>query len=332
MKKTVAILAATCLVAACVPALSGCGNDGARFTLSEEGGKHYIISFSGFSEDYGEYEIPAYYGDEKIPVTEIADEGFASTRFTKITVPETVTKIGVAAFSFCYFLETVEFADGINLESFSRGMFGESDNLQRIKIPDSVKTVEPLVFANCSALSSVEMSAVETIGTRAFEGCTAMESISLPDSLKTIGTLAFYGSGLKSVEIPDSVEDIVTVDDDGAESTVYGLGLAAFNSCVSLESVKVGKGVKVIPSGAFGYCLELKEIRIPLSVEEVQGVHKDEKGNYVYGHAFYYCNALSDIYYEGDEEEWKNIKIDYSLYSSSINNEALKNATKHYGE
>ena len=337
MKKTVAIIAAAAAsLVIFSPALSGCGGDGVKFTLSEEGGKHYIVSYSGVSATYGEYEIPAYYGEGDLyaPVTEIADEGFASTRFSKITVPETVTKIGTAAFSFCYSLETVQFADGIKLEKFSHGMFGESTSLQQISIPDSVKAVDALAFKGCTSLTGVEMSSVETIGVRAFEGCTALESISLPDTLTTIGTLAFFNSGLKSVEIPDSVKDITTVDSEGNENTVYGIGRAAFNNCLQLESVKIGNGVKVIPSGAFGYCLALKEIYIPLSVEEVQGACY-ENGSFVFGHAFYYDSALTDVYFEGSEEQWKNIKIETgNLYASGItmDNSALINASKHYNK
>ena len=334
MKKTVATIAAACLLAACVPAISGCGGDGVKFTFSEEGGKHYIVSCSGFSSPSGEYEIPAYYGegDSLAPVTEIADEGFATTRVTKITIPETVTKIGTAAFSFCYSLETVEFADGIRLEEFSHGLFGESTSLQQIKIPDSVKTVDALAFKGCTSLSLVGMSSVETIGVRAFEGCTALESISLPDTLTTIGTMAFFNSGLKEIEIPDSVRDTVTVDAEGNEKTVYGIGLASFNNCLKLENVKIGNGVKTIPSGAFGYCLALKEIHIPLSVEAVQGAYYED-GSFIFGHAFYYDSALTDVYYAGSEEQWKNIKIETgNLYADGItmDNAALLGAVKHY--
>lgn len=334
MKKITAIILATSICAVCAPALSGCGGGDVTFTLSEEGGKHYIVSFNGMSSPYGEYEIPAYYGegDSYAPVTEIAEQGFSNTYYSKIKVPATVTKIGTAAFSFCYSLESVEFAEGIQLETLSHGMFGASAGLKEIKIPDSVKTIEGLVFYGCTSLSSVTMNSVETIGREAFEDCTALEEISLPSTLTTIGTMAFYNSGLKSVEIPDSVRDIVNVDGEGNESTVYGLGFSSFNSCVNLESVKVGKGVKTIPSGAFGYCLALKEIYLTPSLNEVQGAYY-ENGSFVYGHAFYYCSALTDLYFDGSEEQWKNIKINTdNLYSNGItlDNSAIIKAAKHY--
>ncbi|MDE7439231.1 MAG: leucine-rich repeat domain-containing protein [Clostridia bacterium] len=330
MKKTTAIiLASVAMLVTCAPALSGCGSGGVKFTLSEEGGKHYIVKCSGLSRLSGEYEIPAYYGegDSRAPVTEIADEGFASTNFRKITVPETVTKIGVAAFGFCPSLETVEFAEGINLKKFSRGTFGQSANLQQIKIPDSVTTLDGLVFSGCEKLSSVTMAGVEVIGDRVFENCTSLESITLPETLTTIGDMAFYCAGLKEIEIPASVRDSVTEN-----STVYGLGYGAFIGCEKLETAKIGSGVTVITSGAFGYCISLKKIYIPLSVKEVQGAYY-ENGALRCGHAFYGDEALTDVYFEGDEEQWKDIKIEKNtVYSNGItmDNSALIGAVKHY--
>ena len=335
MKKiTAIILGAAASLAVCAPAFSGCSKGEVKFTLSEEGGKHYIVSFSGMSSPSGEYEIPAYYGEGETyaPVTEIAENGFSSTYYNKIKVPNTVTKLGNACFSFCYSLETVEFEEGIALEAFSYGMFGASSNLKSIKVPDSVTSIGELAFYECTDLTSIEMNCVESIGARAFEECKALEEISLPSTLVTVGALAFYNSGLKRVEIPDSVKDIVSVDEEGNESTVYGLGLNAFNSCKSLESVKIGKGVSVIPSGAFGLCTSLKEIYIPLSVKEVQGAYY-RNGTFYFGHAFYYCTSLTDVYYEGSEDDWKNIKIETkNLHESGItmDNAALLNSKIHY--
>ena len=328
MKKTVAIILAAASFAACIPAFTGCNCSGkVKFTLSEEG-DHYIVSFAGLSSASGEYEIPAYYGEDKLPVSEIAAEGFSGTDFSKIIVPATVTKIGNMAFSYCRSLETVEFAEGIRIESISRAMFANSEKLQQIKIPDSVTTIDAYAFSGCNSLSDVYMGSVESIGDAAFNGCTALEQITLPDTLITIGEMAFYLSGLKSVDIPDSVHDVVTGDGE-EENTVSGLGMAAFLGCTSLESAKIGGGIKVIPSGAFGSCTSLKEVYIPLSVEEIGGAYY-EKGSIVYGHAFYSCKSLTDVYFEGTEDDWKSIKIEYLQYSSSVNNDAIKNAKMHY--
>lgn len=335
MKKVTAIFLSTITLASCTAGLSACGGDGIKFVLSEEGGKHYTVSCSALSSQTGEYEIPAYYGEGEnyAPVTAIADEGFSGTRFTKIKVPATVTQIGNAAFSYCNLLETVEFDEGIQLEKFSHGLFGKSVNLKNIKIPDSVTTLEGLVFSDCTSLSSVELAGVESIGVRAFYNCTALEEITLPDTLARIDSLAFYCSGLTSVSLPDSVRDTETGEGEDKQ-VVYGLGYGAFNNCLKLESVKIGSGIKVIPSGAFGYCIALKEIYIPLSVQEIQGALYD-KLEFKHGHAFYADKALTDVYFEGTAEQWKDIKIETkAAYENNMtmDNSALMNATKHYKE
>lgn len=62
----------------------------------------------------------------------------------------------------------------------------------------------------------------------------------------------------------------------------------SFRYCSGLESVTIGKGVELIEYGAFNW-----------------------------------CNSLTDVYYEGSEEEWQNIVIeDY--------NASLLNATVHF--
>ena len=115
-------------------------------------------------------------------------------------------------------------------------MFGRCVSLETIVFPDSVVKTEGLIFSDCQSLKSVTLnSGLTEIGTRAFENCTSLEEILFPSSLKTIGAGAFYNSGLKSVELPTSLQD--------AEDK-RGIGYSAFNSCTKLETVKIGGGVK----------------------------------------------------------------------------------------
>lgn len=83
---------------------------------------------------------------------------------------------------------------------------------------------------------------------RAFEGCTALISITIPGSVTSIGNGAFSDcKSLTSITIPDSVTSI---------------GDYAFGSCESLESVTIGDGVTYIGSDAFYGCTSLENILV----------------------------------------------------------------------
>ena len=102
-----------------------------------------------------------------------------------------------------------------------------------------------------------------------FSGCSGLTSVTIPDSVSTIGEFAFDGcSGLTSVTIPDSVSTI---------------GEFAFNDCSGLTSVTIPDSVSIIGDATFQKCKGLKNVTIPNSVTEI--------GEY----AFYYCSGLTSV-------------------------------------
>ena len=73
-----------------------------------------------------------------------------------------------------------------------------------------VTAIGDYAFYYCSALTSVTIpDSVTTIGNKAFYNCSSLTSVTIPDSVITIGNSVFYGcSSLTSVTIPDSVTAI----------------------------------------------------------------------------------------------------------------------------
>lgn len=354
-KKLTAFIIAAALCLACVPLFSGCSAK-TVYTLKEDadGNKYYVAGFSGFPDGLkGELFIPEYYGEgeNRAPVKEIAAQGFAGTKITSVTIPETVTKIGTAAFSYNYSLQSVTFAGDCQITNIAQGMFGYCSALTAISVPASVDYIEPMAFMNCTSLSEADIPlGVGRIGAKAFAGCTSLKQINLPDSLIRIGEQAFYTTGLTGIIIPDSVKDVETeirdengqpeLDGNGNKimNTVYGIGMGAFHTCVDLKYAVVGKGVKTLSPGAFGYCPVLARLYLPKSVEGIEGAYI-ENGEVVYKHAFHHNGSLTEIYYEGTEAEWtellkkvNNDRVTVKGDSEKYDNSALFTAHINYNQ
>lgn len=316
-KKITAVLVAVILllVAFSCLFLSGCSYKIKYDYMEYENGEGYYVVYAGgnITSLKGELKIPSTYGDgdKKAPVREIAVEGFRGAGITRLVIPASVTKIGVASFANCNRLKEVVFEEGSSLKEIPQGMFGFDVSLTEITLPQSVETIGYRAFYDCEALESVTLPEnLKTIMGSVFEDCHRLENITLPEGLEVIGSLAFYNCGLKEIVIPDSVQELY-----------YGV----FHTCRSLKKAVVGGGIAVIRSGVFGYCTGLEEIYIPSSVRKIEGMY-DGDGDSLLGHAFHNCNTLKIINYAGSQEEWEKINIDNESYSSggaTFNNNAL---------
>ena len=96
---------------------------------------------------------------------------------------------------------------------------------------------------------------VTTIGVRAFQNCTSIKSVTIPDSVTSIAIYAFQScSGLTSIAIPNGVKIIKA---------------STFQNCTGLTSVTIPKSVTEIEPQAFLNCDSLKTVTIPSSVVKI---------------------------------------------------------------
>ncbi|MBQ4486608.1 MAG: leucine-rich repeat protein [Oscillospiraceae bacterium] len=77
----------------------------------------------------------------------------------------------------------------------SSGAFSMNSKINSVVIPASVKNIWDETFYYCTHLVSVDMKGVEYIGPSAFNGCFALDYLTLPASLKTISEFAFEDCG-----------------------------------------------------------------------------------------------------------------------------------------
>lgn len=135
----------------------------------------------------------------------------------------------------------------------------------------AVTSIEASAFYN-KAITSVSIpSSVLSIGSSAFYNCTSLNSVTIAEGCEVINESAFFGcSALLLISIP---------------STVKRIEKLAFGDCTSLASVNLNEGLEYIGGGAFGHCPKLTSITIPSTITSM--------GNAV----FYQSIYLKTIYW-----------------------------------
>ena len=119
----------------------------------------------------------------------------------------------------------------------------------------TVTKVGAYAFQGCSGITAMILpEGIKEIGDYAFAYATAMTSVSLPESLEKIGTGTFKYSGLTAVELPENS---------------LNLGPAAFMGCSQLASVKLPSQITVLPNYLFENCYRLESIVIPNNVNTI---------------------------------------------------------------
>ena len=148
-------------------------------------------------------------------------------------------------------------------------------------------------FSCCESLQSVIIpNSVKSIGDEAFSWCQSLQRITIPNSVTSIGDYAFSScESLQSVTILNSVTKIGDFAFDSCESlqsvtipnSVTSIGDDAFRRCLSLQSITIPSSVTYIGDEAFRCCKSLQRITIPNSVTSI-GVE-----------AFSGCESLQSI-------------------------------------
>lgn len=232
-----------------------------------------------------------YNGVFSVPdgVRTIADCAFEHAKVTEVTTPETLKFIGYNAFWDCQ--ELVSISLGKSVETLGRGPFRMCNKLQtitvhednenfavidgvlynyqlssvircpqtlsgKVALPHSIRKINAYAFEWCTGIESIEIpEGCVFIGNSAFSTCENLSDVFLPKTLEYIDSSAFsYCNSIDSIVIPDSV---------------YYLGKYAFNCCHNLKEVEIGDGVEELKYCLFESCEKLNTVTLGENIKEI---------------------------------------------------------------
>ncbi len=232
-------------------------------------------------------------------VVEIAPEAFVDNPIESVELPSTLKKIGKRAFKGTKISEVV-LPEGFN--SLGEEAFFACDRLSRVEIPSTLKTIPSRAFEDCVKLRKLIIAeGVINVGEYAFSGCAELEEVDLPLSVKKVKEAAFEKCpSLATIKVPAEAIYAFKFEDEYYQTHSEG----------RLKTVVITCG-EVIPKRAFMNCYGLTSVTIPQSLLKISAS------------AFAKCTAITDVYFDGSENDWSYIK--FGLFNSS-----LKNAEIHY--
>ena len=215
---------------------------------------YYVTPFGNY------FGIDEYENSEWIKQTK---KSYNSAAYTPLSEIEIVYYIPAS-------LKTIKIIPCENEKEY--GPILENFPIETIIIGSSVKTLKEASFEKCRELKTVifeKNSSLEELGDDIFSFCEQLESIDIPNSVRTIPSQCFYHCrNLKEVNLPSSLEEIE---------------MGAFLVCENLKTITLPITLKKIEISAF-QTSGLVEITLPASLNTIE---ED---------AFYNCTSLKTVY------------------------------------
>ncbi len=197
----------------------------------------------------------------------------SGNKITNIRIPDSVTQVEDQAFDWCTNLEYQEFENGLYLGNENNPYIilvkAKDTGITACTVHDDAKIIGARAFDGCTLLEEMIIpDGVLSIHNYAFLNCTSLKTLSIPESVCTMGQYSVFTNvnGLQTLTIPVQFLSSSSLETSNVRTlTITGEGELSWNIFLnnkSLISVSIGAGVTAIHSGAFNGCDNLTEVYI----------------------------------------------------------------------
>ena len=211
---------------------------------------------------------------------------------------EGLKQIGMMSFADCSSLESIDLSNS-NITEIPNKAFSGCTSLKSVKLPPTVTKIANNAFSGCSKLEEIEgleQCKISELSATAFDSCVRLKDINLSNAtIAAIPDQIFSGMrGLISATVPKTVTSIGTeafyacknleMINGLSDCDITKIGEKAFYNCWSLKGADLsGSSFTVLPASAFKGDTALLSVKMPESLNEI--------GN----EAFYGCSAMKKL-------------------------------------
>jgi hypothetical protein len=228
----------------------------------------------------------------------------ACDNLESITIPSSITSLGIAPFSYCPKLSSIQVsADNAYFCSVDGVLFNKAKTqLYRYPsakpgnytIPDSVTTLSPYAFEGCKSFTSIYIPpSLQTLNSNTFEDCDNLLEINVDGTnvyFSSEDGVLFNKSKTRLVKCPPAKSGVYTLPGTVTEiggnafwrcgrltQIVLPTGLteldqACFYMCSGMTAIDIPNGITEIPMWAFAGCTNLQSVHLPANLTKILDV------------------------------------------------------------
>lgn len=229
-----------------------------------------------------------------IQIETIGSYAFANTNLTDVKLHDGITHIGDGIF---YRAKGISEVSLPNLITYIPQMTFAYSSVKTFNITSNIKRIQTAAFLEAAELTNLTINdGLQIIGDEAFRNTLSLNEVILPDSIISLGSSAFHGSGLHSVKLPSELNEIapslfqdarnlkeinlpnsiIKIESNAFRNTqltnivlpneLVTIGDGAFYGNTELLTIDFNEALKSIGVFAFGNNTKLEIINLPVNL------------------------------------------------------------------